>query len=79
MSLSSVSLSAASAMTAETPFLIVGALHTQVVRADSVCLVLSFGVTGVLLPLPEKRTSRLAAQDRHAQSQGVTSGGFQTR
>lgn len=34
---------------------------------------LSFDIACVSLPLPE-----LTAQDRHAQSQGVISGGFQT-
>lgn len=53
-------------------------VDTHVVQADSVRLVLGCSLACVPLPLPGERASGLTAQDRHARSQGVISGGLQT-
>lgn len=59
MNLSSVSLSASSAMIAETHFLLREYCVDTWYKVDFVCLVLSFDIIWVLLPLPEERTSWL--------------------
>lgn len=68
-----VSFSASSAMIAKTHFLSAREWCRHLWYKNFVCLVLSFDITCVSLPLPE-----LTAQDRYAQSQGIISGGFQT-